>query len=62
MVRVETVQYYTHLTNLHEGKHDVGSLSHKGRHSSLGSRFGSYSMRHSHAHPRAAPTQASPKA
>ncbi|KAK3711232.1 hypothetical protein LTR37_009826 [Vermiconidia calcicola] len=41
-----------------DGKHDVGSLSHKGRHSSFGSRNGhSHAHTHGHAHPpRAQPT------
>ncbi|EMC98750.1 hypothetical protein BAUCODRAFT_65546 [Baudoinia panamericana UAMH 10762] len=38
-----------------DGKHDVGSLSRSGRHSSMSSRVGSQSHSHGHSHPRAEP-------
>ncbi|CAK4033808.1 Anucleate primary sterigmata A [Lecanosticta acicola] len=33
-----------------DGKHDVGSLSRAGRHSSMGNRFGSHGQSHGHSH------------
>lgn len=45
-------KYRYSMLTIVTGKHDVGSLSRqKGRHSSMGSRFGGHSHSHTHAHP-----------